>query len=103
MIPLNVSLSYYKREDIQKALVEEAKDLEIGIRFNESFGKRPDVLLHNADVFELAKQGATSFHSSEERWRNPLQLDPSLKRHELDRLRIGWDLVLDIDCGIFDY
>ncbi|HLG24646.1 MAG TPA: hypothetical protein VI564_06990 [Candidatus Nanoarchaeia archaeon] len=103
MIPLNVSLSYYKREDIQKALVEEAKDLEIGIRFNESFGKRPDVLLHNADVFELAKQGATSFHSSEERWRNPLQLDPSLKRHELDGLRIGWDLILDIDCGIFEY
>src|SRR3989344_3498456 len=103
MIPLNVSLSHYKRADIQEEIIANARDRDIAIKFNDSFGKRPDVLRNNSDILELAKQGATSFHSSEERWRNPLQLDPSLKRHELDGLRIGWDLILDIDCGIFEY
>jgi len=103
MIPINVSLSHYKRNDVREEIIANSRDREVAVKFNDNFGKRPDVLRHRNDVLELAKQGATSFHASEELWRNPLQLDPSLKRHELDRLRIGWDLVLDIDCGIFDY
>lgn len=103
MIPINVSLSHYKRKDIQEEIIVNSKDREVVAKFNDSFSKRPDVLRHPSDVLELAKQGATSFHASEELWRNPLQLDPSLKRHELDNLRIGWDLVLDIDCGVFEY
>ena len=103
MIPINVSLSHYKRKDVQEEIIANSKDREVASRFNDNFGKRPDVLRHASDVLELAKQGATSFHASEELWRNALQLDPSLKRHELDNLRIGWDLVLDIDCGFFDY
>ncbi|MBI4143601.1 hypothetical protein HY487_01810 [Candidatus Woesearchaeota archaeon] len=103
MIPLNVSLSYYKRSDIQHEIVANAKDREIAVKFNENFGKRPDILRHQNDILELAKQGATSFHASEELWRNPLQIDISMKKHELDNLRIGWDLILDIDCGLFEY
>ncbi len=103
MIPLNVSLSHYKRSDIQEEIIADSKDREVVAKFNEDFAKRPDVLRHKIDILELAKQGATSFHASEELWRNPLQLDTSLRRHELDNLRTGWDLVLDIDCGIFDY
>lgn len=103
MIPLNVSLSHYKRADIQQEIVANAKDREIAVKFNDNFGKRPDILRHSNDVLELAKQGATSFHASEELWRNPLQIDTSLKKHELDNLRIGWDLILDIDCGFFEY
>ena len=103
MMPLNVSLSYYKRSDIQEEIISNSKDREVVARFNDNFSKRPDVLRHSNDILELAKQGATSFHGSEELWRNALQLDTSLKKHELDNLRIGWDLVLDIDCGIFEY
>ncbi len=103
MIPLNVSLSHYKREDVQEEIIANAKDREIAAKFNDNFGKRPDVLRHKNDVLELAKQGATSFHASEELWSNPLQLDTSMRRQELDKLRIGWDLIIDIDCGIFDY
>ena len=103
MIPINVSLSHYKREEIQEEIIANSKDREVAVKFNDSFGKRPDVLRHQSDILELAKQGATSFHASEELWRNSLQLDPSLKKHELDNLRIGWDLVLDIDCGFFEY
>ncbi|MBI2101978.1 hypothetical protein HYT53_05200 [Candidatus Woesearchaeota archaeon] len=103
MIPLNVSLSHYKRADIQEEIIANSKDREVAVKFNDNFSKRPDILRHPSDILELAKQGATSFHASEELWRNPLQLDTSLRKHELDNLRIGWDLVLDIDCGIFEY
>ncbi|MDP3766090.1 MAG: hypothetical protein Q8R04_06275 [Nanoarchaeota archaeon] len=103
MIPINVTLSHYKRRDIQEEIIANSKDREVIAKFNDSFSKRPDILRHPNDVLELAKQSATSFHASEELWRNPLQLDLSLRKHELDNLRIGWDLVLDIDCGFFEY
>ena len=104
MLNLSTCLKYYKREDIQKEIIENTASREVAIKFGEKgFGKRPDVLQYPKDILELAKQGATSFHVSEERWKNPLQLDPMLKKRELDNLRIGWDLVLDIDCEFLEY
>jgi DNA primase catalytic subunit len=103
MIPLNVTLSYYKRKDIQEEMVRAAENKEIAIRFEDKFGSRPDVLNNPNDILELAKQKATSFHCSEELWSNALQLNSNMKQHDIDELRIGWDLVLDIDCGIFEY
>ena len=93
---------FYSRKDIQNAIVENALDKEIAIKFSDKgFGKRPDILKYPNDVLELAKQGATSFHASEEIWRNPLQIDPMMKKKDVEDLRIGWDLVLDIDCPIW--
>ena len=103
MIPISVSLSHYKRSDIQEEIIENSKDREVAAKFNENFSKRPDVLRNPSDILELAKQGATSFHASEELWKNPLQLETSMRRNELDNLRVGWDLIIDIDCMIFDY
>ncbi|MBI1934961.1 hypothetical protein HYS31_00830 [Candidatus Woesearchaeota archaeon] len=103
MIPISVSLSHYKISDVQEEIIANSENREVAARFNDNFSKRPDILRNKSDILELAKQGATSFHASEELWRNPLQLDPSLRRHELDNLRIGWDLVIDIDCGVFEY
>src|SRR3989344_3215288 len=103
MIPLNVSLSHYKRADVQEEIIANSKDREVAAKFNDNFAKRPDILRHPSDVLELAKQGATSFHASEELWKNALQLDTSMKRQELDNLRVGWDLLIDIDCMVFDY
>jgi hypothetical protein len=54
--------------------------------------------MYENDVLVSIKKGATSFHVSEERWNNPMQLSTNLKKEELNNLRIGWDLVLDIDC-----
>ena len=65
MIPINVSLSHYKRDDIQEEIIYNSKDREVAARFNDQFGKRPDVLRHANDILELAKQGATSFHASD--------------------------------------
>lgn len=101
---LGVLLRYYKRKDIQDELIYNSKNREIAIKFGEKgFGKRPDSLQYHNDVLELARQGATSFHASEEIWKNPLQLNPDMKRTELQKLRIGWDLVLDIDCKLLEY
>ncbi|MDP3640615.1 MAG: hypothetical protein Q8R53_05465, partial [Nanoarchaeota archaeon] len=36
-------------------------------------------------------------------WSNPLALSSTLSKRELEELRSGWDLVLDIDCKIFEY
>ena len=102
MIHLSTLLRYYKRDDVQKAIVEHAKDKEIAARFNEQFGKRPDTLTYPSEVLELAKQGATSFHCSEELWNNPLLLRPQMEKKELEQLRKGWDLLLDIDTDVVD-
>ncbi|MGV8172016.1 MAG: DNA primase small subunit domain-containing protein [Candidatus Woesearchaeota archaeon] len=103
MLTLSESLSYYKRKDVQKLILEYAKDKEIGVRFNENFGKRPDILVYDNDILESAKRGCTSFHCSEELWSNPLHLNPNLRKNELDELRIGWDLILDIDCPYWNF
>jgi len=103
MLPLNITLSHYKRRDVQEEIIKAAENKEVAVQYNDKFGARPDVLNNPNDVLELAKQKATSFHSSEELWSNPLHLNPNIKRHELDTLRIGWDLVLDIDCNLYEY
>ena len=103
-IPLGVLLKYYKREDIQSAVLSSADDKEVAVSFGlKGFGKRPDTLKYPRDVLEFVKSGASSFHCSEELWFNPLQLNPGLKKEELDSLRKGWNLVLDIDCPVLDY
>ena len=103
-IHLSTLLKFYKREDVCKAIIQAAEDKEVAIKFGDKgFGKRPDVLKYPKDVLEFAKKGATSFHCSEELWVNPLQLGPALKRKDMDELRKGWDLVLDIDCPVLEY
>lgn len=98
MLDKGTCLRFYKRKDIQDAIIMHARNKEIGLRYNDSFGKRPDQLSYPKEILELARRGVTSFHASEELWENPLELDSSKSRKELDELRTGWDLVLDIDC-----
>ena len=96
-------LKYYCRKDVQKRIVEIAKEREIAVKFVEGFGKRPDMLQYPNDVLEFAKRGATSFHVSEERWNNPMLLKPGMSKKQLDDLRKGWDLILDIDTKFLEY
>src|SRR3989338_5404204 len=98
MLSKSVILKFYKQREIQQAIVEHATQKEVGMRYAESFGKRPNTLSYPRDVLELALQGVTSFHASEELWENPLSLNSDLSKKELDSMRVGWDLVLDIDC-----
>ncbi|MBI4453747.1 hypothetical protein HY636_03830 [Candidatus Woesearchaeota archaeon] len=104
MLNFSIILKHYKRKDIQEALLSSSKDREVSVRFGENgFGKRPDVLNYPNEILEFAKQGVTSFHVSEEHWNNVLALKPELSKRELDELRKGWDLVLDIDCKYWEY
>lgn len=96
-------LKYYSRKDVQRAIVDAAKDREVAVRFGSDFGKRPDVLQFDNDVYISAAKGATSFHISEERWRNPLDLKTGMTKVQLDSLRKGCDLILDIDCKFLEY
>ncbi len=96
-------LKHYKKKEIQDAMVEHARDKEVGVRYEEAFGKRPDILNYPKEVISLAMDGVTSFHCSEERWSSPTQVSSDMKKQELDDLREGWDLVLDIDCKFVEY
>jgi len=103
MLTKSIILKHYKHKEIQEAMVQQARNKEIGVRYGDSFGKRPDILSYPRDVLELALQNVTSFHASEELWSNPLNLGSNLTRKELDELRMGWDLVLDIDCPDWEF
>ncbi len=97
-------LDYYSRKDVQKAILDASKNREVAVKYSSgSFGKRPDALNFEQDVFELAKHGATSFHVSEEHWRNPLLLKTGMAKNELDKLRIGYDIILDVDTKFIEY
>ncbi|MAG38816.1 hypothetical protein CMO90_01900 [Candidatus Woesearchaeota archaeon] len=101
---ISKTLKFYKREDVRAEIVRVAEDREVAIKYGDrGFGKRPDVLRYESDVLEYAKKGATSFHCSEERWNNPLQLTPGKRPSEMNNLRSGWDLILDIDCKFLEY
>lgn len=98
------TLEYYSRKYIQKAILDSSKNREVAIKYSSgSFGKRPDTLNFEQDVFELAKQGATSFHVSEEHWNNPLLLKTGMTKNDLDKLRIGYDILLDVDTKFIEY
>ncbi|MFH1849483.1 MAG: hypothetical protein ABH879_04825 [archaeon] len=103
MIHLSTLLRHYKRSDVQEQMIEACRGREVSVRFNDYFGKRPDTLAYPRDILELAQKGATSFHVSEEHWRDPMQLSPNMSKKEQEDLRTGWDLVLDIDCKHWGY
>lgn len=98
-----IALSYYSRKDICAAILKSATGREVVPRYFEGFGKRPDTISYESDIFELAKKGATSFHCSEEIWRDPLELSTGMQIEQLNGLRQGWDLVIDIDSKYIDY
>ncbi len=102
---LSQRLNFYKRQDVQEALISFSDSKEIAIRYGKDggYGKRPDMLRHPTDVIAMVQNGATSFHCSEELWSNPMQLTPQMQKKEMGDLRIGWDLILDIDCPVLAY
>lgn len=91
------SVKHYSNKKVLEILLKSSQNREVTARFQDNFGKRPDVFQFENDILELVKKGATSFHISEEHWSNPLLLKPGMIKSQLDNLRIGWDLILDID------
>jgi len=98
-----LTMIYYSQPEIKKAIYEFALNRETVPRYYEGFGKRPDSLQFQNDMVEQVKRGATSFHCSEEHWSDPLEIETEMNRKQFDELRIGWDLLLDIDSPYLEY
>ena len=98
-----ITQMYYSRPEIQKVIFQFSTSREVVPRFFEGFGKRPDALQYPSDILELVRRGATSLHCSEERWSNPLDIVTGMSKEQLNSLRDGWDLLIDIDCKWFEY
>ncbi|MBL7170245.1 MAG: hypothetical protein ISS48_04455 [Candidatus Aenigmarchaeota archaeon] len=94
---------YYTRKDVQDALLEISRKREIvGVYDNGSFDKRPNIFAYPDDIVEMVKKGVVSFHGSVEKWSNPMSLESGMTAQQLDKLRIGWDLIIDPDCPDFE-
>ena len=96
-------IRFYSNEAVKSRIIAAAKQREVVARFNDKVGARPDVLVYSADINELVKKGATSFHASLERWSNPMNLATAAAKKDLDSLRIGWDFIIDIDTKHLEY
>ncbi len=94
-------LKYYSNPKIQEILIGIAKDREVVGRFDDGrFLSRPDVLLYQKDLMERVKKGISTFHCSVERWTHPMRLSAELKPSELDSMRKGFDLIIDMDTKV---
>lgn len=101
---LSEIIRYYSRPEICQELIRLAQDREVAVKFKDAgFGRRPDIIQFPQDIIGLVRNGATSFHASEELWSDPMQLSPNMDKKELDKLRIGFDLLLDVDCDIVEW
>ena len=88
-------IKYYSRHDVQNAIANVARDREVaGANLEGGYFKRPDAILYPRDVYERARIGVVSFHCSVERWNQPLSI---VTGSNLEELRKGWDLIIDID------
>ncbi len=94
-------IKYYSREDVREKIFQTAKSREVIIRYRDKVGRRPNKLSSPMEILNYAKDGATSFHGTLERWSDPLKISDN--QRELEKLRIGWDLVLDIDGTHFEF
>ncbi|MEK6844297.1 MAG: hypothetical protein AABX83_02620 [Nanoarchaeota archaeon] len=93
---------YYSNPKVQEAILKFSISREVVPRYLESFGKRPDTLQYLSDIHNLVKKGATSFHASEEIWHDPLKINSDMTLEELNNIRKGWDLLIDIDSKYLD-
>ncbi|MFA4960576.1 MAG: hypothetical protein WC548_02830 [Candidatus Pacearchaeota archaeon] len=99
-----LALSYYSRKDIQNAIYNFCKNREVVGNFNNKFfAKRPDCLDYPNDILNLAKKGVTSFHCSEELWRNPMEINTDMTPSQYNEIKTGWDFLIDIDSKYLDY
>ena len=98
-----MAFAYYSIPEVRKAIFEFSQNRECIPRYYEVFGKRPDTFNYESDILEQVKKGATSFHCSEELWQDPLEISNELSEQEVNDLRIGWELLLDIDSKYREY
>lgn len=98
-----ITRMYYSNPKVQKVIADFSLGREVVPRYFEGFGKRPDIIQYPSDLTGMVAKGATSFHGSEEIWRDPLALRSDILRDEMNDLRTSWDLLIDIDSQFLDW
>jgi hypothetical protein len=93
---------YYSNPKVCEAIVNFSKDREVVPRYYEGFGTRPDTMQYPSDVMGAVRKGATSFHASEEIWEDPFRLSSEITQREMNEIRKGWDLLIDVDSKYLD-
>jgi len=97
---LRAVYDYYSRDDVRDFFLRFGKNREVVSVFrNGSYGTRPNMLVYPQDITAMVRGGALEFHSSLERWSQPM----NLRADNYDKLRIGWDLILDLDCKMSEH
>ncbi|MFT4308928.1 MAG: DNA primase small subunit domain-containing protein [Candidatus Woesearchaeota archaeon] len=94
----SIAVKHYFRSIISDAIAEECMNREVAVKYSYGFGKRPEMIETGAEIRQLALQGSTSYHISEELWENPLDIKTGMTEKEYNNIRIGWDLIIDIDA-----
>ncbi|HLP79474.1 MAG TPA: hypothetical protein VK158_02485 [Acidobacteriota bacterium] len=101
---LKLVLAHYSRPEVLAEIVRCSQRKEVVGSFGGvGYARRPDIIEYPQDVIEQVKRGITSFHASEELWSNPSAINVDAQKQDIERMRIGWDLILDIDCKSLDY
>ena len=97
-------LNHYDRPVILQAMLDASLKKEVVGSFGGvGYARRPDVVQYTDDILTQVKNGVTSFHASEELWEDPLMIHTGMKKDELSQMRVGWDLILDLDCPVLEY
>ena len=100
----DLCLKHYSQPHVLDAILSISRGKEtVGSFGGTGYGSRPDLIQYQNDIIEQVKKGVTSFHFSEETWQNPMGLMPGMSQKELDPMRTGWDLIIDIDCNYWEY
>lgn len=95
---------YYSSGDIAERMISFSSGREVAGRTSTgAYLSRPNILAYPDDIIRMVGEGAVSFHGSVERWSNPMCLSTGLPRGELDRMRTGWDFLIDIDSDFLEY
>ncbi len=96
------AIKYYSKSEIKAFIAKVSQDREVAVQFQGGhYSKRPQIIQFPSDISSFAKEGATSFHISQERWQDAMKLSPEITPQEMNNLRIGWDFIIDIDCPDF--
>lgn len=96
-------LEYYSRKDVLNEIVRCSLNKEVAGNYNmKGYSRRPDTINYPQEVLDMVNQGITSFHFSEETWNNVYEISSDKSKKQLDELRKGWDLILDIDSKYFE-
>jgi hypothetical protein len=81
-------LKYYNNDKVLNHLINEGKDREVAIMFSKGFfGQRPSIIMYKKEIVDAVRNGAVSFHMSVERWKNPMSLNATNTKREMDDLR----------------